>query len=139
MVQAAVRRVVDFTRRDPHDGRWWIGTNILLHRLAQENRLELIRLAHASNVATASRENLEPRSYSELADQRQSLREDVVEILLPWLGRKTRETQRETAFNALQESWAAAFGDQNDPETQRKIEMTVAALNKLERSHMVHP
>ncbi len=127
MCQGAAAGVIDFARADPRDRLWWYQLRILADQLADRNASEVGRLNHRMATALLSRTDLDADSNTRLRDHAESLATAIKERLFPWM-EFDHESLLAKAATAMREQWARTWGDPDDPETDRKIDATVAHM-----------
>jgi hypothetical protein len=127
MVQAAAAGVVDFGRADPRDPRWWRHLRTILDRLEQENLKEYHGLYNDRVVAVLGRSDIVQEAAKGLLEESDSRIDSIAKILFPW-AELDRVALRKQEAQQLRETWEAWFGKLDDPDTQRRIRVTVDHL-----------
>jgi len=127
MVQAATRGVVDFTRADPRNPLWIRKLRSILDQIESDNDVQYYGLLRETYLAAASRSNLTQSSYDAIAEGLKGYTHRIRDALFPWMTAETEETTNQHR-SLLREQWIATWGDPSEPETQARIEATVAAI-----------
>jgi hypothetical protein len=142
MVQAAARGLIDFSEADLLDRRWWTKLWWLLDRIQADNVITIRQMEHAQDIAMLDY-TLPEKAFDLHWDRAVSELRDVWDALFPWC---KMEDITNKASDQLYRSWVNKWGDLNDPETLKKVKLTVDylkqlrtnAYNKRKGSHKVH-
>jgi hypothetical protein len=111
------------------DRSWWRKAHWAMAWVEKRNRNEVRKLSHDHNAAllnyTAGNKAIE--LHWEQALQIQSR---IKQSLLPWEKERDKQMSKQR-FNAMVELWEKVWGDQSDPETQKRIQWTADQLNAM--------
>lgn len=135
MLQAASRRGFDFRDADPRDPAWRHRLNLALYGVECAGLVAVHRLRAGRAAGLLGNSELTPASFKQLQEEATGQIERVQALLFPWLGHDP-EGRRRQAMGELEKSWAAAWGDPNDPETRARIEATAQWLQSRDRSRI---
>lgn len=123
ILQAAARGIVDFSKFDPLDRKWWPKLKWMLRELERDNRRQLLQMQHTQHVGAMTRGDVQQhwREATKTLDE-------LVAINYPWLrpnkGPKTKEEEISEARGML----AQKYGDPKTPEGAERIRKTVEYL-----------
>jgi hypothetical protein len=123
MVQAAAAGVVDFSRADPDDPKWWRHLRLVLDQLERNHLKEYHRLYNERVISVLSRADLARESGEKLLEESDSRIDNIAKIMFPWAD-LDRTTIRQEQAKQLRELWESWFGKLDDPDTQRRIQVT---------------
>jgi len=119
---------VDFSEARPSDPAWWRWLHSRLDLLERRNLVRLYELQHAQNVAVLPVVTAE--GVKEHWERANGLLVKAFNRLFPWMREEeSDEPSFEESASELNRLWSEAFGDPNDPETQKRIWATAAALD----------
>jgi hypothetical protein len=130
MVQAAARGVVDFSELDLQEPRHLHRLRLLLDGLVADNDRHklLAQLQYYTALMTCQ----------SAQEDYQKAREQAAEVLISYQQSFHYDLRKQAMMRrprhdgpALQSVWEASFGKMDDPETQRGVQETVAALKKM--------
>lgn len=125
-MQAHSQGILRFDSESRSDERWRLREALLLEILERENLTSLRKLLHASEIAAAQYTNPAGFKHHTAAAERQY--RHITKLLCPYMQTKG-DSVPETTVDRLMHAWEAEFGSMADPETQRKIDRTIEALN----------
>ncbi len=135
MCRAAATGAVDFTRADPRDPNWWRRLNLTLDHVEAESLLAIRMLKHASasrllaavNCAALVRPDIGSSILDGFFTEADEQITAIGSLLFPWIEFSATNATK-AAIDKMTTQWIATWGDPNDPETQAKIDATVAAM-----------
>lgn len=126
IVRAALDGVIDFSQADFLDPRWHARLHLLLEELTQQDYREFLKMKAGRELAYISSPFHDENSWAAHTKAEAEYLEDWTDNLF---GIKTeRGDRRARIAKAHRDAWQQEFGQMNDPETQRKIDETVASL-----------
>lgn len=102
-----------------------------MQALHAKNEQQIDHLWFHWYLATLQRPNLTQQSLDSIISAIESCMNQLAQRLFPW---ERVEAGRDVAIKSLREQWVAAYGDPEDPEVQKKIAATVAALRSQDKS-----
>jgi hypothetical protein len=133
MVQAAAHGVVDFSTADLLDRQWWMKLWWMLDQVEADNLVLVRQMEHAHNISLLDY-YLEQKIFDLHWDRAVQALRDTWDTLFPWC--KMGGDATASAKDKLTAAWIKQWGDPNDPETLRKIKLTVDYLKSMrERAH----
>jgi hypothetical protein len=111
------------------DRSWWRKAHWAMAWVEKRNRNEVRKLSHDHNAALLNYAagNKAIELHWEQALQIQSR---IKQSLLPWEKERDKQMSKQR-FNAMVELWEKVWGDQSDPETQKRIQWTADQLNAM--------
>lgn len=125
MLTAAVKGAIDFSQARIRDPNWWRYVRLVLDELSREREIEYTRMQLDRVRSLTARANLTDFSRQQLADQADRLANQVWKLWFPWLA----DASPHQSPADMRQAWINAWGDPNDPEVAKAIDMTVAMLD----------
>lgn len=122
IVQAAVKGVIDFSKFDPFDRRWWLRLSWILQGIENDNVRELLKIQHAQHLAGVDLQST--KNHWKIAA---SLITEVQRLYFPWdESLKAKDTTNQ--LDADRKVLHAEFGDPKSPEGAERIRRTLEYL-----------
>lgn len=133
-VRAAARGLLDFSRADPRDIRWWRRSTAVVRSMHRDDGLAVVRAALDYQLAMLSNGGVTEETFRGARDGAYESFNDVVNIVQPWAANTTEELKKQ-GINELLAAYKETFGDPNDPEFQRKLAEGLAEWKRLSDRH----
>lgn len=129
LVRAHVDGVVDFKELDLHNPAWHRRLHLVLVELLRQDELKGLELLHRRKLTYMLCNAGDPDRYNKLVEEETQLTEDYFKAL-DNLSKDSSDTVKNKLGKRLFAAWASEFGDPTDPDVQRRIEATAAALKR---------
>jgi hypothetical protein len=130
MVEAATRGIVDFSQAKFFDPAWRRRVKYLIGGLQDLNRREELKSDHSYYLSLLNIPNLKPDLFGDVVKLLERTRTRLEAAWRPWVTPESNEAQKTAEAKRLQTLWERQWGKLDDPETQRKIAATAAAMRK---------
>lgn len=127
MLQAAVLGAVDFRNGRHFDPKWWKQLRVRLQGLEWQQQIRYWELLQRHHVSLLSVPNLKQDVFATANKAAGLYAEQIHDALFPWTA-APRQAESEAAGKDLRQAWIDIWGDPADPEVQKRIDDTVAAL-----------
>ena len=141
MVEAAARGVVDFRQAKFFDPAWRRRLKYLLGGLQDLNYREELKQDHDYYLSLLSVPTLKPELRGDIIKLLGDTRQQLEVSWRPWITPENREAAKAQESKKLQTLWERQWGKLDDPDTQRRINATAAALRnqREENSQQISP
>lgn len=117
-IRAAVAGVIDYSKADILDPRWWLRHRIMFNSFSEQETTTTIETVSAFYRALVSNSGLTEESFKSLKDKIYDLVSESFDVRHPWLD---QENDKRKQVQTMQDAWFEAFGvDKNDPEWQAR-------------------
>lgn len=130
MVQAAARRVVDFSMADILDRKWWLRLWWMLDQVESDNIVRVKTMQHLQNSGALNYESGD-KVFGVHWDQCNTSCIDVWNELFSW---RKHDPQEQTDF--MYRAWVAKYGDPDDPETKERIARTAEVMQEMREKQL---
>lgn len=130
MVQAAASGLIDFREMRFFNKPWQLKLRLLLKGLHQENERRLLTARQNYHAALLAIKTISEQSIERVQDRCQDDLHELTNLLRPWAA-TTREEREQKQVKTYRDRWQRRWGDLSAPETQRKIEETARALERM--------
>ena len=132
ILQAAARGLVDFSRINPRSDRDRFKLRLLLTEMQKQNELRLYDMLHRQVSSQLSNSSLSQDSLKDVWKAANAIYDRSKDLDLPWLKeeKETAANKEKSKYVGLKESWAAAYGDPDDPIVKAQIEATSRWLSE---------
>lgn len=121
MVRAATRGVLDFTRTDPLNPRWWQRTQWILDELQQQTYRESLKMQHAHWCSIAIATAAAGHSATEALNAATETISSYI-ASLSHQPAKAAEASETTPAQDLAERYREIFGSPGDPAYEQRVE-----------------
>jgi hypothetical protein len=123
-----MRKLLDFREAQFQDPDWWLLVSWTTDWVEQTLLNELLELSHDLNLAVMDY-SLEQKAFDTHWDRANTIREAVQKHKLPWIETKIKGVSRGETKSLIAQ-WKAIFGDPEDPEVAKRIELTVLRMRQ---------
>lgn len=126
MLKAARLGIVDFSTLDLTRHKDVSYLSAILDELEEEQVAKVLQIKQFQTLFLTV--NCKPENSKKLWSVYEDEFDTLYKVLMPWVDHKDKETRHMDDITEAIDVWESYFGKREDPETQRRIDMTVAAL-----------